>query len=214
MSISQHTQQIKDCGIIAILRGGFSVDEVLGIADSFISNGVTVLEITLNSPAALEALPQLQNRFGDSALIGAGTVRSTEGWRHAIGQGAAFTVAPNFDPTVAKLAQDNGALHIPGVATASEAVNAFEAGCRMQKLFPAEALGGVRYLKALRGPLDDVDFIPVGDVSIDNMAEYLNAGAVAVGMGSSLIPSKDWTSEKIATFSRTAQGIIREHRKS
>ncbi len=212
MSITHHTQQIKASGIIAILRGGFGVDEVLMIADALITHDVTVLEITLNSPAALTVLPELQRRFGDTALIGAGTVRDLDGWIRAVDAGAAFTVAPNLDPAVARYAVARDFLHMPGVATPSEAVNAAEVGCSMLKLFPAGALGGPAYLKAIRAPLNDIDFIPVGSVSTENLDDYLRAGAVAVGMGSSLIPSKEWSAEKIAALCRAARTVITEHR--
>ena len=211
MSIAHHIKQIKACGIIAILRGGFSIDEVLTLADTLISNDVTVLEITLNSPAALEVLPQLRQRFDEVALIGAGTVRDLAGWVRATNAGAAFTVAPNFDPAVARYAVAQNILHMPGVATPSEAVDAATAGCTVQKLFPAGALGGPAYLKAVRAPLDDIEFVPVGGVSTTTMADYLQAGAVAVGMGSSLIPSQSWSTEEVAQLCRTARAIIAEH---
>lgn len=214
MTIESHVQHITASGIIAILRGGFSVDEVLTIAATLVTNGITVLEITLNSPAALQALPALQQRFGADALIGAGTVRDVAGWRHAVDSGAAFTVAPNFDADVAAQAQDRGLLHVPGVATPTEAVNAARAGCRLQKLFPAEALGGAAYLKAVRAPLDDIAFVPVGGVDVNNLHDYLRAGAVAVGMGSSLIPARAWTTEQIAALSAAARAVIVSHAKS
>ena len=208
MSITQHTQQIKDCGIIAILRGGFSVSDVLAVADALVTNGVTVLEITLNSPAAYAALPALRGRLGMSALVGAGTVRTLDDWTRAIDAGAAFTVAPNFDPAVARVAVERGLLHIPGVATPSEAVAAANAGCALQKLFPADALGGPAYLKALRAPLDDIDFVPVGGITVENMPGYLRAGAVAVGMGGSLIPSRAWSPAGIAALSQAARAAF------
>ncbi len=214
MTIAQHIQQIKSCGIIAILRGGFSVNDVLAIAEALVSSEVTILEITLNSPAALEALPHLQTHFGDAALVGAGTVRTLDDWNRAVDAGAAFTIAPNFDPTVARQAVEHGRLHIPGVATPSEAVSAANAGCGVQKLFPAEPLGGPAYLKAVRAPLDDIAFIPVGGVDIDNMGSYLRAGAIAVGMGSSLIPSKAWSADKIAALCQAARAVLAEYAES
>ncbi len=214
MTIAQHIQQIKDCGIIAILRGGFSVDEVLAIADALVSSEVTILEITLNSPAALDALPHLQTHFGGAALVGAGTVRTLDDWKRAVDAGATFTIAPNFDPAVARQAVAHGILHVPGVATPSEAVSAANAGCGVQKLFPAEPLGGPAYLKAIRAPLDDIAFIPVGGISRENMGGYLKAGAIAVGMGSSLIPSKAWSADKIAALCQAARAVVTAHAKS
>jgi len=110
-----------------------------------------------------------------------------------------------------RVAIERGGLHIPGVATPSEAVAASNAGCVLQKLFPADALGGPAYLKAIRAPLDDIDFVPVGGITVENMPGYLRAGAVAVGMGSSLIPSKAWSADAIAALSRAARAAFTGH---
>lgn len=198
MSITRNKNFIKDSRIIAILRGDFSLDDTLKIAETLLSNGVNVFEITLNSPIALRALPVLQKEFGDRALIGAGTVRNSTHWTHAMNAGASFTVAPNFSKDVIQRAVENDVLHLPGVLTPSNIVDAIELGCVMQKLFPAEAMGGVSYLKAVQAPIDDVELVAVGGINQRNMESYLQAGAVAVGLGSSLIPSSNWTVEQIA----------------
>jgi 2-dehydro-3-deoxyphosphogluconate aldolase/(4S)-4-hydroxy-2-oxoglutarate aldolase len=123
-------------------------------------------------------------------LIGAGTVRTLEEVNAALDAGAQFLVSPNFDPASVARSREAGVLHLPGVFTASEAQAAYAAGCQMVKLFPADALGP-RYLKALRAPLNDIDFVPTGGIEAANIADFVRAGAVAFGVGSSLVKSAD-----------------------
>ena len=201
---------IKRCGIIAILRGDFSVEDLLRIGDGLLVGTVTVMEITLNSPSVLTALPQLRQRFGDEMLVGAGTVRDAAGARRALEAGAQFLVSPNFDPQTAAFAQSQDILHLPGVLTPSEAQTAFAAGCRMLKLFPME-MGGPAYLRVLRAPLDDMDFVPTGGVSLENIGDYARVGAAAVGLGSKLVtgrqqPTDDLVARAVALRRAWEQG--------
>jgi 2-dehydro-3-deoxyphosphogluconate aldolase/(4S)-4-hydroxy-2-oxoglutarate aldolase len=188
-NIEETSQKIKQCGIIAIIRGDFSVDEMLRICTALMAGTVTVVEVTLNSPAVLDALPKLRSHFGDKLLVGAGTVRNLNGVHQSLDAGAQFLVSPNFDPASVSCSISKDVLHLPGVYTATEAQNAFAAGCRMIKLFPCD-FGGPSYLKTLRAPLNDIDFVPTGGVSIENIKEYAQTGAVAVGIGGTLVMSR------------------------
>lgn len=179
-------QQIKQNGIIAILRGDYSTDDLLRIGDALLAGTVIAMEVTLNSPSALTALPELRKHFGDTMLIGAGTVRNASQVRHAVEAGAQFMVSPNFDAETVAVAHSQGVLHLPGVLTPTEAQTAFTARARMLKLFPMDFFGPA-YLKILRGPLDDIDFVPTGGISLENIADYVRAGAAAVGVGSQLV---------------------------
>lgn len=183
------SERIKHSGIIAILRGDFTVDDMLRIGDALLAGGVSALEVTLNSPAALSALPRLRQHFKEAMLIGAGTVLAADQAEAAREAGAEFLVSPNLDLDTVRYAQANDLLHLPGVFTATEAQTAYAAGCRMLKLFPMEAAGPA-YLKALRAPLNDIEFVPTGGISLENIADYARAGAVAVGLGSKLVPDK------------------------
>lgn len=185
-NIESASTRIKECGIIAILRGSFSVDDMLRAGEALHAGGVTVMEATLNSPSALSALPQLRQHFGSQMLVGAGTVRDVNQAQAAFDAGAEFLVSPNFDSESVSFSLKRNLLHLPGVFTATEAQSAFAAGCRMLKLFPME-MGGPAYLKALRAPLNDIEFIPTGGVSLENIADYARVGAVAVGLGSKLV---------------------------
>jgi len=195
-NIDKSTQKIKECGIIAIIRGDFTTDEMLRISTALLAGSVTVVEVTLNSPAVLQALPKLREHFGDDLLIGAGTVRDVHGVHAAIEAGAQFLISPNFDSPSATLAIAKDILHLPGVFTASEAQTAFAAGCRMLKLFPMDTVGPA-YLKALSAPLNDIDFVPTGGVSIENVANYARVGAAAVGLGGKLVTSRDQKAEEL-----------------
>ena len=119
-------------------------------------------------------------------IVGAGTVRTPENVRFTIDCGAEFLVSPNFDPESVALSQEEGILHIVGIFTPSEAESAFRAGCKMVKLFPAGFVGP-EYLKALRAPLDDIEWVPTGGVNPGNIGAYRQAGASAIGSGHSLV---------------------------
>ena len=178
--------QIKAAGLIAIVRGDFSLSQLLAIADTLQAAGIMLMEVTLNTPNALEAIAQLSRQQENRMLIGAGTVRTVQQVEQAAAAGARFTIAPNFDPQSAARAHALGLLHLPGVFTATEAQTAHAAGCRLLKLFPADALGP-GYLKALRAPLNDIDFVPTGGINAETLPAYHQAGAAAFGIGSALV---------------------------
>lgn len=188
-------------GLVAIVRGNFPTSKLLEIGDALLAAPVLVMEITLNTTGALQAIELLRNRFGDNMVVGAGTVRTVAQLRDAIAAGAQFTVAPNLDMETLDLAQSADLLHLPGIFTPTEAQNAYAAGCKYVKLFPSDVLGP-RYLKAIRAPLDDVGFIPTGGITPENVGEYINAGAVAVGLGSALVTGPDQTADNLITRAR------------
>ncbi|MCC7116993.1 MAG: bifunctional 4-hydroxy-2-oxoglutarate aldolase/2-dehydro-3-deoxy-phosphogluconate aldolase [Anaerolineales bacterium] len=202
MHFEEATQRIKDCGVIAIIRGGFSVEDMLRISSALLAGSVSTVEITLNSPAVLEALPKLRKHFGDELLIGAGTVRNKEHVQQAYDAGAQFLISPNYDSASTSLSQSKNLLHLPGVFTATEAQTAFANGCKLLKLFPMDTVGPA-YLKALRAPLDDIDFVPTGGVALENISAYAKAGAVAVGLGSKLVLNREQSSEDLTSRAKT-----------
>lgn len=197
---SEIARRIKEIGIVAIIRGSFTMEEMVEIGDALLAAPVLTMEITLNTPSALAAISDLRARYGENMVVGAGTVRTVEQFNAALDAGAQFTVAPNLDmPTVAR-AMERDVLHLPGVFTATEVQMAFAAGCKTVKLFPSDAVGP-GYMKALRAPLNDVEFVPTGGIDVNNIRDYAAAGAVAVGLGSSLIPKK-WSQAEIITRCR------------
>lgn len=195
------TRFILDEGLIAIVRGNFPTPKLIEIAETLLAAPVLVMEVTLNTPGALDAIGLLRDRFGDRMLIGAGTVRTVGQFDEATTSGAQFTVAPNLDLATVERAQAKDILHLPGVFTPTEAETAAAAGCKVVKLFPSEVVGP-RYLKAIRAPLDDIKFIPTGGITPENVGEYIRAGAAAVGLGSALITSPDQPREDLMQRAR------------
>ena len=188
--IGEMTSRVLDDGIVAIVRGDFPAHKVLEIGDALLAAPVLVMEVTLNTPGALELIQMLRARFGSNMNVGAGTVRTVDQFDAAAAAGAQFTVAPGLNPAVVARARKTDTLHIPGVYTATEAETAHAAGSRLLKLFPAN-IGGPAYLKALRAPLDDIQFVPTGGIGPENAAAWARAGAAALGVGSSLVTGPD-----------------------
>ncbi len=208
-NIEKSSEFVFEQGLVAIVRGNFPTAKLIQIGDALLASPVLVVEVTLNTPGALEGIKLLRERFGDKMLIGAGTVRTVAQFQEAVAAGAQFTVSPNLDiPTVeASLAAD--ILHLPGVFTPTEAQQAYVAGCKVVKLFPSEIVGP-RYLKAIRAPLDDIKFIPTGGITPDNVGEYIRAGAAAVGLGSALITGPDQPMDDLIKRARAIRAAWKE----
>lgn len=200
-NIQKSTQFVLDEGLIAIVRGNFPAAKVIEIGDALLASPVLIMEVTLNTTGALDAISLLRERFGDKMLVGAGTVRTATQFDEAIAAGAQFTVSPNLDIATVERALASDILHLPGVFTPTEAQQAFVAGCKLVKLFPSEVVGP-RYLKAIRAPLDDIKFIPTGGITPDNVGEYIRAGASAVGLGSALVTGPDQPIDDLITRAR------------
>jgi 2-dehydro-3-deoxyphosphogluconate aldolase/(4S)-4-hydroxy-2-oxoglutarate aldolase len=173
---------------IAIIRGDYQLF-IERIAQTLLENGVRAIEVTLNSPGALDMIARLSQVYGDQMLVGAGTVLDVQGVNQSAAAGARFIVSPDTCVEVIQSSLAQGLEPLPGVLTPTEARTAMRAGARLLKLFPA-TLGGVDYLKQIRAPLHDALFVPTGGISAGNAAAYLTAGAVALGIGSWLVPAK------------------------
>jgi 2-dehydro-3-deoxyphosphogluconate aldolase/(4S)-4-hydroxy-2-oxoglutarate aldolase len=186
MNPIEAAQALKNCGIIAIVRGNFSPEALLQVGHALADGGVRALEITLNTPKALLAISELRRSLPSSVWIGAGTVRRARDVDVAVDAGAQFLISPALDLTSIKQAKKRGTLLIPGIFTATEAQMAAQAGCSVVKLFPADACGP-GYLKSLRAPLDDLDFVPTGGITPQNLGDFVRAGAVAFGVGGALV---------------------------
>ena len=167
-------------GVVTCIR--FSEGErVVELARAAVSGGLGVLEITLTTPGALEAIAELSSDPG--ALVGAGTVLSVEDVADVADAGARFALSPVCDVEVMRAARERGLLAIPGAGSATEILNAHREGAPLVKVFPSGALGGPAFLRAVRGPLAHVPMIPTSGPTIDTMEEWFDAGAVAVGVG-------------------------------
>ena len=177
---------ITDHRIIAIARR-LSPEQTDVLAAVLLDGGIRVLEVTLDAD---NAVPTIAALSGSGLLIGAGTVTSVPQAAKAAEAGAAFIVSPHTDDSVVSWAVENAIPVMAGALTPTEIARAWDLGCSAVKLFPA-SVGGPEFLRTLRGPFSRVDFVPTGGVGADNVADYLNAGAVAVGVGSWLTGSPE-----------------------
>ncbi|HWJ02788.1 MAG TPA: bifunctional 4-hydroxy-2-oxoglutarate aldolase/2-dehydro-3-deoxy-phosphogluconate aldolase [Verrucomicrobiae bacterium] len=194
-------------GILAILRG-FNEHVAWEAAQALLAGGIGAIEVTADSPGAWQVIETLKTK-APGLLVGAGTVLDTETARQAIESGADFLFSPVVRPEVIQFAKRYGRMAIPGVLTPTEALLALESGADIVKLFPAGSLG-VNYLKEMRGPFPYMPFLPTGGITPENAAEFIQAGAVAVGMGSALV-KKEWVqSRDFAAITRLAQGLGHE----
>lgn len=167
-----------------------SADAAVAVVEALLQAGLTVAEITMTVPNAIDAIGSLTKRFANKVLIGAGTVTDAETARRAVDAGAGFIVTPCLVPEVIDAARRADVAVLPGALTPTEVFEAFRLGGDMVKVFPAQSVGGAAYLRALRGPFPDIPLVPTGGVTLDNVREMFDAGAAAVGVGSELI-SKD-----------------------
>jgi 2-dehydro-3-deoxyphosphogluconate aldolase/(4S)-4-hydroxy-2-oxoglutarate aldolase len=212
-SIAKSTEFVLDTGLVAIVRGNFPTPKLIQIGDALLASPVLVMEVTMNTTGALDGISLLRERFGDKMLVGAGTVRTVQQFRDAIAAGAQFTVSPNLDMATVEASLAADILHLPGVFTPTEAQQAYVAGCKVLKLFPSDVVGP-KYLKAIRAPLDDIQFIPTGGITPDNVGEYIRAGAAAVGLGSALITGPDQSMDDLIKRARAIRTAWKEAKKA
>ena len=176
---------LQELPLVAILRG-LEPDRAVEVGNAIFDAGIRAIEVPLNSPEPFVSIRKLAEKFGDTCLCGAGTVLTTDQVRQTHGAGGRLIVSPNCDSAVIRAALQLDMAVFPGIATATEAFSAIQAGARHLKLFPA-ATYGARHLKALKDVLPtDVRVYPVGGVGADDIAEWLQAGAAGFGFGSEL----------------------------
>ncbi|MDX1968479.1 MAG: bifunctional 4-hydroxy-2-oxoglutarate aldolase/2-dehydro-3-deoxy-phosphogluconate aldolase [Planctomycetaceae bacterium] len=185
MSRASDLQRLLSTGIVAILRAP-SAEQLGSVARALHAGGIDVIEVTFTTPNAAAVIQEVQRDLGDKVLLGAGTILDPETARTAILAGAEFLVSPAVNVDVIRLAHRYDKLMLPGAYTPTEVITAWEAGADVIKLFPAE-IGGAPYLKALRGPLPQVRFLPTGGVNLQTLPAFFEAGACAVGLGSQLV---------------------------
>ncbi|HEX4022964.1 MAG TPA: bifunctional 4-hydroxy-2-oxoglutarate aldolase/2-dehydro-3-deoxy-phosphogluconate aldolase [Acidobacteriaceae bacterium] len=181
--------RMHQIGIVPVLRAT-SANEALAIAQAIEAGGVPILEVTMTVPGAIRVIEHLVEHGGDRLLIGAGTVLDAETARACILAGAQFVVSPALDLRTIELCRRYSVPILPGALTPTEIVAAWQAGADAVKVFPCSAVGGAKYLKAVKAPLPQIDLIPTGGVSLATAAEFLEAGAFALGVGGDLVDNK------------------------
>ena len=189
MNKSEVLKQIKDTGVIPVVRAT-TADEAMRAIDAIREGGISVLEITMTVPNAFSVIEQVTTRFGSDALVGAGTVLDAETAKACIGNGAEFIVSPSLNLETIAYCREQDVAVMPGALTPTEVVNAWNAGADFVKVFPAGAVGGPSYLKALKAPLPQIELVPTGGVSLKTAADFIRAGAAALGVGTDLVDIK------------------------
>lgn len=180
---------IKDIGVVPVVRTSSAESAVKGI-QAIYRGGIRAAEVTMTVPGAVRALEKLADEFGDKMVLGAGTVLDPETCRTCMLAGAQFFVTPALNIKTIEMARRYSKIIMPGALTPTEVLAAWEAGASMVKVFPASAVGGPKYIKALKAPFPQIELIPTGGVNLETTPEFLRAGASAVAVGNELIDEK------------------------
>jgi 2-dehydro-3-deoxyphosphogluconate aldolase/(4S)-4-hydroxy-2-oxoglutarate aldolase len=199
-------------GVVAILRAA-SAQHFARITETLLENGVRAIEVTLTTPGAVGAITELAEAFGNDAVIGAGTVLTADQAERCVDAGAKFLVSPGAAPDVVAAARIAGVAAYPGAFTPTEVLQAHHGGATAVKLFPASVLGP-RFVRDLRGPLPEIEFLPSGGIGIDEVAAWIHAGAKAVGLGGPLLGSavRDGPDAALADRARRVLAAVAEGR--
>ncbi|WP_051688162.1 bifunctional 4-hydroxy-2-oxoglutarate aldolase/2-dehydro-3-deoxy-phosphogluconate aldolase [Desulfofalx alkaliphila] len=203
----QLAESLLECGIVAVVRGA-KAQKVVNIAKALESGGVTAIEVTMDTPGAIEMIKTVVAEIGDRAVIGAGTVLDAETARAAILAGAEFIFCPSLHQDVIRVANRYGKVVIPGVMTPTEIINAYEMGADLLKVFPAGVLGP-RYFKEVAGPFKHIPLMPSGGVTLENAAEFIKAGSVALGVGGALIDKEAVAGEQYEVLTERAKKFVK-----
>jgi 2-dehydro-3-deoxyphosphogluconate aldolase/(4S)-4-hydroxy-2-oxoglutarate aldolase len=213
MSRERDLQRILTCGIVAVVRFNDPAP-LVKVVKALAEGGVSVAEITLTVPDALEVIRTAKRELGHQVLLGAGTVLDSETARAAILAGADFIVAPTLNLEVIKLCGRYDKVVMPGAFTPTEVLTAWEAGADIVKVFPADVVGPA-FFKALRGPLPQIKLMPTGGVDLTTAGEFLQAGAVCLGVGGQLVDTKAVAAGDFARITALAKQyveIVKQHR--
>jgi 2-dehydro-3-deoxyphosphogluconate aldolase/(4S)-4-hydroxy-2-oxoglutarate aldolase len=186
MSKTGTLHRIIGVGIVPVVRAASS-DEALRAVEAIKVGGVPVVEITMTVPGALRVIEEVAARYGADVLVGAGTVLDAETARACILAGAEFIVSPALNLDTIVMCRRYGKVVMPGALTPTEVLTAWQAGADLVKVFPCDSVGGAKYLKALKAPLPQIQMVPTGGVTLQTAADFIKAGASALGVGSDLV---------------------------
>jgi 2-dehydro-3-deoxyphosphogluconate aldolase / (4S)-4-hydroxy-2-oxoglutarate aldolase len=179
-------QQLEEAGLIPVLRAR-SAKEALGVVEAMVAGGVTVVEVTMTVPGAIDVLRELKRSYGNKLLLGSGTVTDRKECAATIEAGAEFVVSPSLHMDVIAETKAADKVSLPGALTPTEVITAWRAGADFVKVFPCSAMGGASYLKSLKAPFPFLRLVPTGGVTLQTAASFLEAGASALGIGSDLV---------------------------
>src|SRR5437660_6240853 len=206
--------RVLEIGIVPVVRAP-SPGEARIAAAAVCQGGIPIVEITMTVPGALDVIRELAKNSASDVLVGAGTVLNAEAARRCLDAGAQFLVSPGLNLQTVELAVREEKLMMAGALTPTEVITAWEAGADLVKVFPCGQVGGAKYIKALRGPLPQVPLVPTGGVSLHTAAEFVEAGAAALGVGGELVQSdalRPGKPEVIVENARKFLAVVKEAR--
>jgi 2-dehydro-3-deoxyphosphogluconate aldolase/(4S)-4-hydroxy-2-oxoglutarate aldolase len=207
MTIDDVIRRIGEIGIVPVVRAA-AVDEATRAVEAICAGGIPIVEITMTVPDAIAVIRQVARQYGKDILLGAGTVTTAYQAEQCIAAGAEFIVSPGLSFPVLAAAQACGKLAIPGALTPTELMNAQQNGAKLIKIFPCGNVGGPKYLKSLRGPFPDAALIPTGGVNVSNAAEFIAAGAFALGVGAELVNPAALRQGNLARIEQAARELV------
>jgi 2-dehydro-3-deoxyphosphogluconate aldolase / (4S)-4-hydroxy-2-oxoglutarate aldolase len=215
MTRAEVVANLKDIGVVPVVRAGAAA-EALQLTDAIRAGGLPVVEITMTVPGALQVIEHLSRVHGAALWVGAGSVLDAETAQACIDAGARFVVSPTLDIGTLQRCGEQDVAVMAGALTPTEVVKAWAAGADFVKVFPASALGGAAYIRSLKAPLPHVELVPTGGVTLANAADFIAAGAAAIGVGSDLAnvdAIRRGQPEEISAAARAYLDIVRAARR-
>jgi 2-dehydro-3-deoxyphosphogluconate aldolase/(4S)-4-hydroxy-2-oxoglutarate aldolase len=216
MTTEEVRNKIVEIGIVPVVRAA-SAQQAMQAAEAVCAGGIPIVEVTMTVPGAIDVIAQLARTMGKDVLIGAGTVLDAEAAQRCLDAGAEFLVSPGFDLATVQFAKRQGKLMMAGALTPTEVIAAWKAGSDFVKIFPCGTVGGAKYIKALKAPLPQVPMIPTGGVNLNTAADFIQAGAAALGIGGELVSAAALKSGNVNTITGAAReyvAIVREARRA
>jgi 2-dehydro-3-deoxyphosphogluconate aldolase / (4S)-4-hydroxy-2-oxoglutarate aldolase len=207
MTIDEVIRRIEEVGIIPVVRAA-SVEEATRAVEAICAGGIPVVEITMTVPNAVSVIREVAKQHKDKALVGAGTVVTAEQAESCLRAGAEFLVSPGLSIPMLSVARAAGKLAIPGALTPTELMNAQDHGARLVKIFPCGNVGGPKYLRSLKAPFPKAELIPTGGVNASNAADFIAAGAFALGVGADLVDAVALREGNLEKISAAAQELV------
>ena len=204
MNSTEVVLRIKELGIVPIVRTK-DAESAIRAVEAICEGDIPCAEITMTVDGAIRALERVADKLGDRIILGAGTVLDPETARACMLAGAEFFVTPSLNIKTIEMAKRYSKAAFPGALTPTEIVTAWQAGADAIKVFPCSALGGAKYIKALKGPFPHIEFVPTGGVNLETVGDFLAAGCCAVGVGSDLIDNKTIQEGKYEVFVERAR---------
>ncbi|HEX7286102.1 MAG TPA: bifunctional 4-hydroxy-2-oxoglutarate aldolase/2-dehydro-3-deoxy-phosphogluconate aldolase [Candidatus Angelobacter sp.] len=207
MTSAEVRQRILDAGIIPVVRASSAREAIIAV-EAVTAGGIPIAELTMTVPGAISVIAELVKTMGKDTIVGAGTVLDAETAQRCMDAGAEFIVSPGFDLETVRSAKRQDKLVMAGALTPTEVLTAWKAGSDFVKIFPCGSVGGAKYIKALKGPLPQVPMVPTGGVNLETAADFIRAGADALGIGGELVSAAALKSGDSSEITRTARRFL------